>query len=94
MASDGLLDYAKTGKCRICYRVRKTDAQVKPVGEIRHGYATGHIWECIDVEECEKAAKERLNDSKYRPYRKLIEIALHQGRFDSYKVLFVALHKT
>ena len=85
MASDGLTSYAKTGKCRICYRVRKTDIQIKPVGEVRHGYATGHIWECIDVEDCERVANERAND-KSRLDSKLIEIALRQGRFTEYRV--------
>ena len=84
MASDGLLNYAKTGKCRICHRVRKTDWQVKPVGEVRHGYATGHIWECKDVTDCEEVARKRMND-KSRPDCKLIEINLQHGRFKTYK---------
>ena len=84
MASDGLTSFAKTGKCRICQRVRSTNDKVKAVGEVRHGYATGHIWECIDTEECDKVANERLNDEKYRPYRELIRFALKQGRFKEY----------
>ena len=85
MASDGLSNYAKTGRCRICRRVGKTDIKVKPVGEVRHGYATGHIWECIDVVQCEKVAKERIAD-KTRSDNRLIEIALQQGRFTEYKI--------
>lgn len=85
MASDGLLSYAKTGKCRICQRVRKTDLYVKPVGEVRQGYAAGHIWECKDVKDCEKVALERANDST-RPGGELIKISLRQGRFKEYKV--------
>lgn len=80
MASDGLLSYAKKGKCRICQRVRKTDTHVKAVGEVRHGYATGHIWECRDEVECNRVATERMND-KLRPDSSLIEIALNRGRF-------------
>ena len=37
-----------------------TENQLKSVGEVRHGYATGHIWECINTEGCDKAARERL----------------------------------
>lgn len=56
MASNGLLNRAKKGKCRICYRVRCTNKHVKAVGEVRHGFATGHVWECKDIEECENGA--------------------------------------
>lgn len=84
MSSDGLSNYAKTGKCRVCRRVRKTDTQVMPVGEVRHGYATGHIWECVDVVNCEKAAHEKLKD-KTRHGNELIEFALSQGRWKEYR---------
>lgn len=43
MASNGLDSTAKSGKCRICQRVRNTSKYLKAVGEVRHGYATGHI---------------------------------------------------
>lgn len=82
MASDGLVNYAKTGRCRICHRVRKTDTQVKAVGEVRHGYATGHIWECIDIEDCDKVAQERI--SAGHPKSELIKIAVAQGRIGGY----------
>lgn len=82
MASDGLFNLAKTGKCRICHRVRKTVAKVKAVGEVRHGYATGHIWECIDKEDCDKVAKAKIVNKK-SGYR-TIEIALQQGRYTRY----------
>ena len=78
MASNGLIQYAKTGKCHICRRVRKTDVHVKPVGEVRRGFATGHIWECIDTEDCERVAKERIASN--RPDSKLIEGELRRGR--------------
>ena len=65
MASDGLIKRAKTGKCRMCQRVRNTNDQVKAVGEVLHGYATGHIWECKDVNDCEKAMELKLK--KYHP---------------------------
>lgn len=84
MASDGLLNYAKTGRCRICYRVRKTDLYVKPVGEVSHGYATGHIWECIAIDNCEKMAHKKMNDKTCLD-SKLIKIALEHGRFKTYK---------
>ena len=86
MASDGLTNRAKKGKCRICHRTRCTEKHVKAVGEVKHGYATGHIWECIDTEECDKVANERLNDGKYRQYRESIRIALKQGRFKYYMI--------
>lgn len=74
MASNGILNYAKTGKCRICYRVRKTTTQVTDVGEIYHGYATGHEWQCIDSQECTIAAKKKIvADHYHKPY---IEMAM------------------
>jgi len=83
MASNGLEQFAKYGKCRICQRTRKTDKYVKAVGEVRHGYATGHIWECIDIEECEKVAKERMSDSN-RLDCELIRNQLKIGRYKEY----------
>ena len=84
MASNGLEDFAKRGRCRICYRTRETVTHVKAVGEVRHGYATGHIWECIDVDECENVAKERVKNN--HPKGHLIEIGLRQGRFKNYVI--------
>lgn len=86
MASDGLSNRAKKGKCRICYRVRCTDKHVKAVGEVRHGFATGHIWECKDVDECEKVAIERMHDVT-RSDRNLIKIEFERGRFKEYTVV-------
>lgn len=86
MASDGLLNKAKKGTCRICHRVRNTDEQVKAVGEVRHGFATGHIWECRDIEDCDKAANERINKSCLNGItRGKIKIGLEMGRFTEYK---------
>jgi hypothetical protein len=82
MASDGLLNYAKTGKCHICHRVRKTDKHVKAVGEVRHGYATGHIWECIDTEECDRIAQDKINSG--HPKSELIKISISHGRIKEY----------
>lgn len=62
MASNGLLKRAKKGKCRMCLRVRDTDMHVKPVGEVHHGFATGHVWECKDVQDCEVAISKKLQD--------------------------------
>jgi hypothetical protein len=82
MASDGLLNYAKNGKCHICQRLRKTDTQVKVVGEVRHGFATGHIWECVDTEECDKVAQERIIAGHSKS--EFIKIALKRGRIKAY----------
>ena len=82
MASDGLTNRAKRGKCRICQRVRKTDTQVKAVGEVRHGFAVGHIWECIDTEQCDKVALERI--SAGHPKAEIIKISLKHGRIKEY----------
>lgn len=88
MASDGLLNRAKKGTCRICQRSRCTIDKVKAVGEVRHGYATGHIWECIDVADCDKAAQERLHNLKLSGnIRVKIEIGINKGRFTKYTVL-------
>lgn len=87
MASDGLSKRAKSGTCRICQRSRKTDVYVKAVGEVRHGFATGHIWECIDINECNKTAKERLQNNKLNGLvRANIENGLRRGRFTEYTV--------
>ena len=84
MASNGLLNYAKTGRCRICRRVRKTDIQVKAVGEVRHGMATGHIWECIDTEDCDRVAEEKVAaNSKDSAF---IKLAIEQGRFKEWVI--------
>jgi len=84
MASNGLLYPAKTGTCRICQRVRKTDSQVKAVGEVRRGFATGHVWECRDEQDCDEVAKNKIKN-KSRKFR-IIEIALEKGRFKEWQV--------
>ena len=86
MASNGLIQKAKTGTCRMCQRVRKTDEYLKAVGEVRHGFATGHIWECFDVEDCEKRMVSKLNDPKIDGLKKaFIKIAKERGRYTEYK---------
>lgn len=88
MASNGLVNRAKKGTCRICQRVRKTDEQVFAVGEVRHGMATGHIWECKDHEDCNKAAQERLQNWRLNGnVRAKIEAGLNRGRFTEYTVV-------
>ncbi len=82
MASDGTIFRAKKGRCRICRRVRKVDEQVKEVGEVRHGYATGHIWECIDIADCERIAHKKI--AANHKDKQLIEIALKIGRAKGY----------
>lgn len=85
MASNGLDNMAKHGKCRICQRVRNVNKHLKSVGEVRHGYATGHIWECCDEEECQRAAERKLSDNKVEGWKKeRIRSAMRQGRFTKY----------
>lgn len=86
MASNGLLNRAKKGTCRICQRVRNTDNQVKPVGEVRHGFATGHIWECYDTKDCDTAVKKKLDSNISGAVRQKILTALKIGRFTEYVV--------
>lgn len=87
MASDGLNKKAIKGKCRICQRVRCTSEHVKAVGEVRHGYATGHIWECTDTRSCEVIANQKLEALKTNGVVKSrIEIALKEGNYKTYKI--------
>jgi len=60
MASNGLLRKAKKGTCRICRRVRDTD-KLNIVGEVRHGFAVGNIWQCIDAAPCIEVYKRKLS---------------------------------
>lgn len=83
MSSDGLQKKAKMGKCWICQRIRSTEKHVKVVGEVRHGFAVGHIWECRDVDECTKVAIERSKDPK-RSDCEQIKFSLEQGRATNY----------
>jgi len=88
MASNGLLNRAKKGTCRICQRSRNTINEVKAVGEVCHGFATGHIWECIDTNDCDRAANERLQNWRLNGnVRAKIEIGLKRGRFTEYLVV-------
>jgi hypothetical protein len=64
MASNGLLNRAKNGKCRVCQRVRSTEDKVQVVGEVRHGFATGHIWQCKDKNDCKIVAQKKLEKEK------------------------------
>lgn len=84
MASNGLEFYAKRGKCRICQRTRATDEKVYPVGEVRHGYATGHVWQCIDEKECEDFARKKIAEGAEYAWK--IELALKEGRFRDYRI--------
>lgn len=87
MASNGLEDMAKHGKCRICQRVRDVNKYLKAVGEVRHGYAMGHIWECTDEEECQRAVERKLSDNKVKDWEKeRIQSALKQGRYIRYVI--------
>jgi len=82
MASNGLLNKAKNGKCRICWRTRSTDVYVHAVGEVSHGFATGHVWECVDSLECREEALRRIKQGHISS--RFIEIALEQGNTKEY----------
>jgi hypothetical protein len=85
MASDGLSNKAKNGTCRMCLRVRNTDRYLKPVGEVRHGFACGYIWECVDDLECDKVCDEKIKSNRIDGVkRERIAFALKQGRFNKY----------
>lgn len=84
MASDGLQTIAMTGTCRMCQRSRNVEKHLRPVGEVRHGYAVGHIWECKDVDECDMAANDALNTSVSDQRKARIIIAKKNGRLTQY----------
>ncbi len=82
MASNGLANRAKKGVCRMCMRSRCTDKHVEPVGEVHHGFAVGHLWQCIEEEDCQKAIEKKL--AKYPPgslIHKKIKFAVSRGRW-------------
>jgi len=87
MASDGITNKAKHGTCRMCQRSRDTDIHVKAVGEVHHGFATGHIWECRDIEDCDKVAAKKLSKNISGIIKSKIENAMQQGRFREYRVV-------
>ena len=66
----------------MCYRRRCTDKHVKPVGEVRKGYATGYIWECMDIEDCETTMNTRTANRHNKMH--LIQIARAGGRATYY----------
>lgn len=84
MASNGLYKKAKNGKCHICQRVRSTNGKVKAVGEVHHGFAIGHIWECIDAEDCEKSANKKIKKCPESAISIAISNALRTGRIKEY----------
>jgi hypothetical protein len=85
MASNGLNNRAKTGTCRMCQRRRNTELHLKIVGEINHGFGTGHIWECNDINDCETTILKKLNRIDMNGVvRQKIVIAQIRGRFAGY----------
>lgn len=85
MASNGLINRAKTGTCRMCLRRRNVDKYLKTVGEVRRGYATGHIWECVDVQDCQGVALEKLRGNSISiVQRGKIQSAQNSGRLEHY----------
>lgn len=84
MASDGLTRTAKSGKCHYCLRVRKVRF-LTAVGEVRHGYATGHIWECKDQVRCDAALKAKLEDPNVTNRKQeMLKFNLQKGRITTY----------
>lgn len=71
----------------MCQRSRNTENQVKAVGEVRHGFAVGHIWECIDTTDCDKVAAEKLARNISGVIKAKIENALAVGRYTEYQVV-------
>lgn len=82
MASNGFFKIAKNGKCRMCQRVRSTDKYLKRVGEVAHGFATGYIWECTDISDCEKVIESKLKDNHI--HSKIIIVEIEVGRYSEY----------
>jgi len=81
MASDGLLNRAKMGTCRMCFRSRCTEKHVKIVGTVSHGFAVGHIWECIDIDDCDTVQENKLKKySQGTLVHEKISAAKKQGR--------------
>lgn len=85
MASDGLHKKASSGVCRMCQRRRCTEKHVKAVGEVLHGFATGHIWECVDTNNCDENIALRLANSEFDYVKKeAIKQAVLRGRFTTW----------
>lgn len=81
MASNGLINKAKTGTCRMCLRRRCTEKYVSPVAEVHHGFATGYVWECNDIQDCESEIKNKLNKyPKHHRIHQKILTAINKGR--------------
>lgn len=71
----------------MCLRCRDTQTQLKAVGEVVHGYATGHIWECVDIDGCDKAAQAKLVNPKTSSLNiGRLEVAARVGRLKSYQI--------
>ena len=70
----------------MCFRSRNTEKYLKSVGEVRHGCATGHIWECRDIKDCENVIEIKLSD-RFNNKKNLIRVALQRGRFTDYKIV-------
>lgn len=86
MASNGLIKRAAKGTCRMCLRARCTSSKVKAVGQVAHGFATGYVWECIDIDECDSFAQRKLeNPMLDARTRRLMEQAEQIGRYETYR---------
>lgn len=84
MASNGFVKEPSKGKCRICQRSREVK-HVKKVGEVKHGFACGYIWECKDVEGCDKFAAKKLADPKTTSLvLNRISLGIREGRAKGY----------
>lgn len=71
----------------MCQRVRKVE-YLKKVGEVRHGFAQGFIWECENEVSCEIAMAEFLDHPSPKALLKKGKILHAQisGRWKEYKI--------
>lgn len=71
----------------MCRRRRNTANYLKIVGEVRHGFAIGYIWECEDVKECDAAIESKLSNPTVNEWEKeKINFAVEHKRFTEYIV--------
>lgn len=71
----------------MCLRARNTERYLKIVGEVRHGFATGHVWECVDEDDCQRVAIKKLTTHGTGVVNKArIEVAQKIGRSKEYKI--------
>ena len=86
MSSNGILNEPKRAKCRMCRCSKKTE-YLKKVGEVHHGFATGYVWECINIKKCDLAAMNKLKKLTLSPNsRARILQSIKDGRIKKYSI--------